>query len=295
MAIKIASRTNARLRLAVSGVSGAGKTLSALKMAAALGGKRIGVIDSEKRSASLYVGLPGVPEFSTDEDFEKLESPTLADYQASIVRFAEAGCDVLIVDSLSHSWKAALEAVDRAGGWVKAGKTITPALAKLTNSLLTYPGHVIATMRSKMEFVVEKNEKGQNALKKVGLAPEVRADTEYEFTVFLDLVKENDKSVSVTVQKSRCGEALPDGSVFDRSELPKVAVRLRDWLAGSGISPRSEALERIRFAGDAATLALAAKWIAENNGSLSDDDRGALREAYLARKASIATDTVSFE
>ena len=48
-----AVKTKAKLRVALAGVSGAGKTYSALMMAKALGG-RVALIDSERSSALLY-------------------------------------------------------------------------------------------------------------------------------------------------------------------------------------------------------------------------------------------------
>jgi hypothetical protein len=36
--------------------------------------------------------------------------------------------------------------------------------------MLNYPGHVIATCRSKTEYSVDKDEKGKTTVKKVGVA-----------------------------------------------------------------------------------------------------------------------------
>jgi AAA+ ATPase superfamily predicted ATPase len=51
--IKKANRKNAKLRLALTGVSNSGKTTGALKIAKGLGGKIV-VIDTENKSADLY-------------------------------------------------------------------------------------------------------------------------------------------------------------------------------------------------------------------------------------------------
>jgi ATP-dependent protease Clp ATPase subunit len=61
-----AVRKTAKARIALVGPSGSGKTWGALVLAAGLGG-RVGVIDAEKGSASLYVGLEGIPDFDTLE------------------------------------------------------------------------------------------------------------------------------------------------------------------------------------------------------------------------------------
>lgn len=267
--------------------------MTALFIAAVLAGDEpIGLIDSEKGAASLYVGERGVPEFSRDTEFERIDSPTINDYIASIARMAGAGIKVLILDSLSHSWAAALEAVDRGGGWIKAGKTVSPQLQKLINAILTYPGHVIATMRSKTEYAIEKDDKtGKATMRKLGLAPQVRGDTEYEFTVMIDL----DRNGTFSVSKSRCGDAIPMDETFNRSELPKMMLRAKEWLEkGEKISPRSEGLQRIKFATDEATLALAGRYVADQKaaGALTPEDLAALGTAYIAKKTALADDVV---
>jgi hypothetical protein len=264
-------------------VSGGGKTMSALKIAAVFG-RKIGLIDSEKGSASLYAGEPGIPDFGV---IELGDATSVSDYRKAINEFAAAGYDVLIVDSLSHSWQAALEAVDRAGGWIKAGKVVSPQLAGLMKALLSYPGHVICTMRSKTEYEIEKDEKtGKATMKKIGLAPQVRGDTEYEFTVMIDL----ERSGAFTVSKSRCGDALPMDEIYDRKDLPTHFGRVKTWLDKGAASPVVDALERIAFASDEATLKIAGAYIAEKKaeGVLSAEDLAKLQAAYIAQKTVIA-------
>ena len=62
-----AERKKSRLRLGLTGPSGAGKTYSALLIAKGMGG-RIAVLDTEKGSASLYTHL-------VDYDVLELQPP----------------------------------------------------------------------------------------------------------------------------------------------------------------------------------------------------------------------------
>lgn len=95
-----AKRGLSKLRLALSGVSGSGKTYSALLLAKGLGG-RIAVVDTERGSASLYADMPGIPDF----DVLDLEAPFSPERYVEAIRAAEsAGYDVLIIDSMSHEW-----------------------------------------------------------------------------------------------------------------------------------------------------------------------------------------------
>lgn len=242
MAFGIATRKNAKLRLALAGPSGSGKTYSALLMAKEFGSK-IGVLDSETGSASLYVGAPGIPPFGVEE----LEGATIHEYLDKIAMAAAEGIDVLVIDSYSHSWMTTLEAVDRAGGWAKAGKTISPMTARLVKTVLSYPGHVIATFRSKTDHVPDVDARTGKVvgMRKIAAQPVARPDSEFEWTAWLDLTREG----AVTVGKSRCGASLPMDQAYDRNDLPKITKRLNLWIAeGAPVSAAESLTQRLHFA-----------------------------------------------
>lgn len=175
-----ATKSEARARIALVGPSGSGKTYTALRFAAELG-QPAGLIDTERRSASKYADL-----FTFDA--LNLESFAPAQYVAALAAAASAGYPVVVVDSLSHAWMGRgglLEQVDdygrrnggnSFGGWRDA----TPQHNALVDAILTYPGHVIVTMRAKTEYVVEKDDRGKHVPRKVGLAPVQRDGLEYE-------------------------------------------------------------------------------------------------------------------
>lgn len=278
MAFKKAEKKNAKLRLALSGVSGAGKTYSALQFAKEFGTK-IAVLDSERGSASLYVGEPGIPEF----DVEELDDTSIQTYLEKISDAANNGYDVLVIDSYSHSWISALEAIDKSGGWIKGGKTISPLVQRLVTAVLSYPGHVIAAFRSKIDNVPDVDANGRvKGMKKVGLAPVARPDTEYEFTIWLDITKEG----AITVSKTRCSAI--DDQVYNRNtDIPRIAAAIKKWLtSGAAPSVRDELLEFIRFAPnqnalDGVALKIKAALVEK---SLNAADVEAVRAAYKARK-----------
>lgn len=274
---KVATRKNAKLRLALSGTAGAGKTYTALQLAGYFG-KKIGVMDSEKGSASLYVGAPGIPEFFVEE----LEEKNLQEYTAKIREAASAGVDVLVIDSYSHSWLGALDAVDKMGGqkFTTGWKVISPKVTALVDLILSYPGHVIATMRSQSDYVLE-SVNGKVVPKKVGLKTVARDGTDYEFGVMLDLTAEG----SITVSKTRCS-ALADG-VFTREDVPKIAKILQTWLgAGAPVQNtfKQQMIDLINFAGTQAHLDALIPKLKE----LGPEDLKELRPIYAARKAALA-------
>ena len=237
MAFKKATKKAAKLRLALVGPSGSGKTYTALVLAKVLArGGPIALIDSERGSASKYAG--DVADFDVCE----LETYEPLRYAKTIDEAAEGGYPVLVVDSLSHAWTGeggALDQVDKRGGKFQAWRDVTPMHRKLVDTILGYPGHVICTMRSKTEYVVEKDKKsGRTEVRKVGLAPVMRDGVEYEF----DVVGDMDHRHHLTVSKSRCA-ALADEVI--RKPGPEVAERLLAWLEDGEPVPLEEIRELV--------------------------------------------------
>lgn len=201
-----ATRKKARLRLALTGPSGSGKTYSALLLAKGLGG-RIAVIDTEHESASLYAGLPEMPEYET----LNLAPPFTPERFTQAVQAAEkAGFDTVILDSITHEWNGAggcLELVDeiarakfKGNSW-SAWSEINPRHRDFLDALLRSPLHIIATMRSKTE-TAQTEENGRKKVVKLGMKSEQRDGFEYEMTVVLDLVHDGHFA---TATKDRTG------------------------------------------------------------------------------------------
>jgi AAA domain-containing protein len=197
-----AVRKKRKLRMAFDGPSGSGKSVTALRCAHALG-KRIAVIDTEAGSANIYIG-ESFDDVSFDFDMIELTSFAPTEYTSAIEEAGRLGYDAIIVDSLSHAWEGkegALEMVDRKGGnRFTAWKDVTPMHRRMIDAILTSPAHVICTMRSKVEHVLEKDEKGNTVPRKIGMAPIQRPGMEYEFDIYGSI----DQSHIMTVTKSRC-------------------------------------------------------------------------------------------
>jgi energy-coupling factor transporter ATP-binding protein EcfA2 len=194
-----ATRTSTKARIALCGPSGSGKTWTALTLAHALG-DRIAVIDTERGSASKYAGVNGWA-------FQTVAPGSFAP-DALTGLLAEAGgdgFDVLVLDSWSHYWMGVdgmLEQVDRRarnGNNFSGWKEVRPDERRMIDALISYPGHVIATLRVKTEYVIEENDRGKKVPRKIGLKPEQREGIEYEF----DLVGDMDHDNNLTVSKSR--------------------------------------------------------------------------------------------
>lgn len=237
---KKAVKRDAKLRLALCGPAGSGKTFTTLLIASALG-KKIAYVDTEHGSASKYAhtdtcGGPGACIDPSHFDFDVIE-PSSFDPRELVKFIDEAvkqGYDVICGDSLSHYWMGPggeLDLVDAKakttqGNSFAAWKTVTPFHNALVDKMISASIHVIVTMRTKTEWVVEKDEKGKNVPRKIGMAPVMRDGVEYEFDVCGDLDQDN----NLVVTKSRCS-AL-QGKVINRPGK-EMAATLIDWLAGA--------------------------------------------------------------
>lgn len=231
---KKAERHQLKARIALDGPSGSGKTYSALRAAYSFGMKGA-VIDTEHGAASKYIGER--PD-GYDWQFDTLELTEFnpATYTKAINEASQAGYDWLIIDSLSHSWVGAggaLEMVDNSGeknSYFAWGK-ITPIYRRMFDAILACKCHVIATMRTKTDYVVEKNERGQNVPKKIGTAPVIRDGMEYEF----DVVGDIDIDHNIKITKSRCSK-LQDASCAKPGAM--FWAPLVEWLAlGVAVQP----------------------------------------------------------
>ena len=114
--------------------------------------------------------------------------------------------------------------------YVAWGK-VTPWQNKLIEAMLASPCHIIATMRSKTEYIQKKDERGYTEIKKVGLAPVQREGMEYEFGIVFDLSAEH----TVTVSKDRT--SLFDKSIFTITK--ETGKTLRKWL-DAGVDEKKE-------------------------------------------------------
>lgn len=227
-----AKRTQLKLRVALCGPTGSGKTYTALQLAAGMGG-RVAVIDTESGSASRYAD-------KFDFDVCELANHSPQEYMAAIRDAEAAGFDVLIIDSLSHAWmgkNGALEQVDKAGarsqgnkfaGW----KEVTPIQTALIELIVRSKCHVIATMRSKMQYELQENEKGKKVPVKLGMGVIQRDGVEYEF----DIVAEMDQDHRAIFTKSRMAEIADEVISKPGKDIGK---RLKEWADGGEPVPPS--------------------------------------------------------
>lgn len=225
--LKKAVKENCFLRLLVAGLPGTGKTYSSLDIGTNLvpGGVTL-LLDSEYGSASKYADL-------FDFYTEQITNHDPRNYIKMIKEAEKAGVDVLILDSITHAWNALLGIVseertksrDPFGGWQKG----SPIHQEFVETILAVKCHVIATARTKSDYVIEPDRNGKMSPKKVGMKPVTQENTEYEF----DIAGEIDSDHCMRVTKSRC--PLVDKKTFFNPGK-EFADIVSGWLK-SGVKP----------------------------------------------------------
>lgn len=219
-----AQRSQAKLRLAIIGPAGSGKTMSSILIAKGLCGENanIAMIDTENGSGDLYSDL--------NYDVATLKPPfTPQSYLTAITEAEKAGYDICIIDSLTHAWAGEgglLEMHDNATKATRnsftAWKEITPHHTRLVNKMIQASIHVIATVRTKTAYEIQEVN-GKKVPIKLGLSPVFRDGIEYEFTTVFDLSVDGHVA---TVSKDRTG-------IFDSTHFVpsiKTGVEFAKWL-----------------------------------------------------------------
>lgn len=240
--LKKAERKKAKLKLGMSAPSGGGKTLGALLIAYGLMKEKypnlsdedlwqkIAIIDSENGSGELYSNIEKAGVRIGEYNVITLTAPfTPERYIEGIQLCYNSGLEVCIIDSTTHLWTGVGGALDKQGDIAKrtgnsytAWRDVTPGHNRFIETMLQTDIHIIATMRSKTEYVQEKGSDGKTTVRKVGLNPIQRDGMEYEFTSFLEIDAEHNAFGS----KDRTG--IVDQKYFKIS--PTVGVDFMKWL-----------------------------------------------------------------
>ena len=220
-----AAKTQRKARIAVIGPAGCGKTMTSLLLARGLAGDkgRIGVVDTEHGSASLYSRVVA---------FDKIEFKppfTPARYSAAVKAVSAAGYDVLICDSMSQEWNGeggVLQMVEANKARIRndfaAWNGPSQEHEAFIQTVVGLPMHVISTFRSKTEYSLV-TENGRTKVEKLGMGAITRDQAEYEYDLVLEMTLDH----KAVVTKSRISEFADQVITKPDSE---TGAKLRAWL-----------------------------------------------------------------
>lgn len=230
--LREAKRENVKLKIGLSGPSGAGKTLSALYLAKGIQKgdmSKVAVLDTENGSALYYADLAEVIGWK-HIPFDPPYSPQRF---VEGIRYAQSqGIETLIIDSASHEWEGEGGCLDIHTQLSKTAKNsytvwgdITPLHNQFVDTMRTSLMHIICNVRSKQEYVLEKNDKGKSVPIKVGMKGIQREGLDYEMGIMFDI----DMAHFATTSKDRTNlfvDQLPFKITPDTGSI------LLDWANG---------------------------------------------------------------
>ncbi len=265
--IRKVKREGARLVIGIAGLSGSGKTYSALQLAFGLANfdaSKVGFIDTENKRGSLYGDALIDPQTGEVSQFliGDLEPPfTPQRYADAIREFQAAGVEVLVIDSITHEYEGTggvLEMREPLPG--KSGKRDNIAKAehkKMMNALLQSNMHIIPCVRAREKVVIEKRN-GETVYIPQGVQPICEKNFMFEMTASLMMWNEGK-----TQDALKCPSALKD--ILGRGEGYITAAdgkALRDWVDGAKqLDPAVEsARSDLKLVCEHGMVALVAAW-----------------------------------
>jgi hypothetical protein len=148
---------------------------------------------------------------------------------------------VVIIDSIRHEWEGSGGILDvhssMAGNSFANWSKLTPRHNEFVQEILQSPAHIIATIRTKQDYVLsDKN--GRMVPEKVGLKSVTRDGMDYEFTLVFDLDIKN----RATASKDRTGLFMGKPEQRLSTQTGKVIL---DWCNESQGTTPAQLTERI--------------------------------------------------
>lgn len=203
MGLKRAVRQKMKVPIMLMGASGSGKTVGALLIAKGIvwqmfpdlsddeKWEKIAVIDTEHSRSTLYAGMTiKDQEIGSFLHYDLSKPYTPQRYKDAFMECKQAGCEVIIVDSITHAWSGeggVLDKVNALGGKFSDWNKVKPDENTLLSMFLDTDVHVIACVRSKQGYELTTLDTGKLQIEKVGLKAEQKDSLEYEFAITFQL------------------------------------------------------------------------------------------------------------
>ncbi len=244
---KQAKRELIWVKVALMGPSGSGKTYSALRLAKGItteieketGEKPKTIMGNTEQKRGYYYAN----EF--EYDIVDIGSPHHPEKYVEFIDWAvEQGYQIIIMDSTSHEWMGkggCLQLQQEAGGTYQAWSKVTPRHNKFIESIADSPVHLIATMRGKDQYELNKDDDGKLNVKKLGVGPEQRSGFEYEFTASFLL---DQKSNLAEIEKDNTHLFENEGNVILSEKHGEQLIKWANSGEGYTIPVRSTETEQ---------------------------------------------------
>lgn len=273
--IEEARREGARLVLGLGGISGGGKTFTALQVAWGLANydsKKVGFICTENRRGRLYANAlqdaNGQIHRFLIGDLVPPFSP--ARYIEAINAFVAAGVEVLVIDSVSHEWNGIGGCEDIATGPDASGKAPKQARWNLAKSehkrfmsaMLQAPLHIIACMRAQPKVKLEKDAQNKTVYIDQGVLPIQEKSFTFELTASMMLWEGGQSREILKCPAELAGIFGESGKWAEGYLTPAHGQALRQWVDGGNEIDKEvqNAWDHLLMICEQGMTALAAAW-----------------------------------
>lgn len=232
--IQPARREGARLLVFLAGVSGGGKTYTALQLAYGMAkgdGSKVGFLDTESGRGRLYAD-----ELPNPFLYAEMQPPfSPARYIQAIQEFADAGVEVLVIDSGSHEYEGigGIQDIAEAGNprlpnWNKAKSEHK----RFMSALLASPMHIVLCLRAREKAKPEKqivDGREKTVYVDMGLQPITEKNVMFEATVSL-MLHDQGRRQDVIKCPTALAEIMGRGDGYITMEDGQA---LRAWVDGA--------------------------------------------------------------
>lgn len=242
-----ATSQQAAVKMGLYGPPGSGKTFTSLIIAeglAKMSGKKIAFVDTEYGTSFYCQDVPAREVHPSAFQFDAMYTRSITDILDG-VRSLDDQYSVLVLDSMSHIWDAAIAAYKGKRTKIdtipmSAWGEIKRPYKELMNTLLSMPIHVVICGRQKNEF----GEDSEGELKKIGVAMRAEGETQYEphITIRMEASRVNGKArksdILANVEKDRTG--ILQGRVLVNPTFDTLVAPILPLLGGTQAKIESE-------------------------------------------------------
>lgn len=217
-----AKAEQAAIKMGIYGPAGSGKTMTSLLIAEGLAAatkKRVAYIDTEHGTDFYCKAVPARAVHPEAFDFDALYTRSLTEVTAAIMSIDTAVHGVVVLDSVTHLWEAAMAAyagkktsVDSIPmhAWGKIKKPYKDLMAFLLSS----PLHVILCGRQGTEYATDEE---TEELKAVGVKMKAEGETPYEPHILIRMESQKPKKTNEVAQIVAYAEKDRTGVLAGRS------------------------------------------------------------------------------
>lgn len=243
-----AVRKSSPMLIGLAGVSGSGKTYSALLLAAGIAGDgEVGFLDTENGRGSMYADSPGIVKaLPKGYRIAQLDPPFSPDrYIEAIAAAEKSGIKVLVIDSASHEWEglggaceiAETQKLKGMPNWSKA-KLLHK---RFMNHCLTTNVHLIFCLRAREKTKIIKNAAtGKEEFLSLGIQPIAEKSFAFELTLSLQLDELTHSAVPIKVPEP-LRPLFPEAHLITKED----GERIRQWNeTGTTADPAEQLIKR---------------------------------------------------